>query len=191
MTTIETESEFSRVIAVDPRREHGRFAIEANAQECVALANRFALPSIGSLTARGEVRARPGGRWRLTARIVADVTQLCVATLAPVAAHIDERFAIDFVPPPRGDAAELDIGAEDAEPLPEDGRLDVGEIVAQHLYLALDPFPRAPDAGWADHVEPVEAEPAPASGDGASGHEDRPSPFAVLARRGAGGSSEA
>jgi uncharacterized metal-binding protein YceD (DUF177 family) len=192
MTGIEAQTEFSRVLAIDPRREHGRFAIEASASECAALASRFSLPAIGSLKARGEVRARPGGRWRLTARIEAEVTQLCVATLVPVGARIDERFEIDFTPPPRADAAELDIGAEDAEPLPDDGRLDVGEIVAQHFYLALDPFPRAPDAAWTDHVESVDTEAAPVPGDGASG--TRPSPFAVLARRetgGAGGSGEA
>ncbi len=189
MNSGEADSEFQRFLAVDSRRDQCRFAIEANAEECAALAIRFSLPSIESLAATGAVRARAGGRWRLTARVQAHVTQLCVMTLKPVAATIDERVEIDFAAPPRGEQAELDLGAEDAEPLPEDGRLDVGEIVAQHLYLALDPFPRAPDAAWVDHVEAAGDDAASDAGDDAS--PVRPSPFAALARRGTGGSGEA
>jgi uncharacterized metal-binding protein YceD (DUF177 family) len=183
------DSEFQRFLAVDPRRDQCRFAIEASAAERAALAVRFSLPSIESLAATGAVRARAGGRWRLTARIQARVTQLCVMSLKPVAATIDERFEIDFAAPPRGEQTDLDIGAEDAEPLPEDGRLDVGEIVAQHLYLALDPFPRAPDAAWVDHLEPDSPDNAADADDRTS--PERPSPFAALARRGTRGSGEA
>ncbi|MFM8680208.1 MAG: hypothetical protein ACKOGH_11435, partial [Alphaproteobacteria bacterium] len=66
---------------------------------------------------------------------------------------------IEFLPDDGGDEAELDVGAEDAEPLPQGGELDVGEIAAQQLSLALDPFPRASGAAWTDRVEAGKEQP--------------------------------
>ncbi len=57
---------------------------------------------------------------------------------------------------------ELDVeGAEAPEPVP-DGWIDLGELAAEQLGLAIDPYPRKPDAAvpaeW--QAEPA-AEPAP------------------------------
>jgi hypothetical protein len=87
-----------------------------------------------------------------------------VVSLEPFEARLEEDFEIEFVPADGGDGPELDIGAEDAEPLPQGGELDVGEIAAQQLSLALDPFPRAPSAAWSDRIEAgEEADPQPAN----------------------------
>ena len=50
----------------------------------------------------------------------------------------------------------LDAEAEDVEPLVA-GAIDIGEAVAQQLSLALDPFPRAPEA-LALSAEPPQGE---------------------------------
>jgi hypothetical protein len=41
---------------------------------------------------------------------------------------------------------EIDPEAELPEPLPSSGKLDLGEILAEELSLALDPYPRSPAA---------------------------------------------
>lgn len=152
--------EFARPLVADERRGRVRFALEASETERAALARRFALPAIGRLACSGTLSPAAGGRWWLRARLDAAVTQLCVVSLEPFEARVEEDFEIEFVPADGGDEAELDIGAEDAEPLPPGGELDVGEIAAQQLSLALDPFPRAPSAAWSDRIEAGE-EPGP------------------------------
>lgn len=118
--------------------------VEANAQECAALAQRMRLPDM--LALRCDFRLV-----RLTAdcvlaegRLRARVVQTCVISLDDFAADIDERFRVRFVP----------VGQESDDPDPEaddeigyaGGALDLGEAAAEQLALALDPYPRAPGA---------------------------------------------
>jgi uncharacterized metal-binding protein YceD (DUF177 family) len=135
--------EFAR--PVDVPRTTGRPAIHkiaATADERAALARRFALLSLDRLEAEIRLERLPGGRVRLTASLVAEAVQECVATLEPVPARIAEEF---FVLYGEAKAAEdVTLDGED-EPL-EGGRIDIGEAVAQELSLALDPFPRAPES---------------------------------------------
>jgi hypothetical protein len=42
-----------------------------------------------------------------------------------------------------------------------DGRIDLGAIAAEHLALGLDPYPRAPGAEFADHIEDAARETSP------------------------------
>ena len=71
--------------------------------------------------------------------------QICVVTLDPIALDVADEFDILFVLSsdcPDGEDASLAAMSEDSpEPLatPE---IDLGELVAQHLALALDPYPR-------------------------------------------------
>ena len=173
---------------MDERRGRSRFAIEATEAERAALARRFSLPAIGRLACSGTLSPRAGGRWRLEARLDALVTRLCVVSLEPFEARVEEGFGIDFAPADEGAEAELDLEAEDAEPLPAGGELDVGEIAAQQLFLALDPFPRAPSVAWTDRIESSEEAGLQ------PGNERRRRPFAGLAdlaRRRGEGSGEA
>jgi uncharacterized metal-binding protein YceD (DUF177 family) len=179
-------NEFSRPVLADPARERIHIRIEATVAERAALAARFALPALDSLTAEGELRARPGERWAFRARIRASLAQTCVVTLEPTPRTVDEHVEILFAPAGREDPQDLDVGEEEAEPLPADGRIDAGEIVAQSLYLALDPFPRSDAAAWSDRIEDRPAPPAEGAEAG------RQSPFATLAGRLRGeGSGEA
>lgn len=142
--------EFSRPVAVErlaPRET--RMEIEAGDAERRALAARFGLLDLPSLKAVVRLRPIQGTRLvRVTGEFAADVVQACVVTLAPVAAHVAEGFELVYGP------EEMEFGAEiivdlDTEDPPEpiiDGVIDIGEAVAEHLALALDPFPRAPGA---------------------------------------------
>ena len=168
--------EFSRLVDTTrlPRDEIVQ-EIAATPAERAALARRFDLLDLARLEARVRLRRLPGGMFRLTADLEAEVTQTCVVTLEPVASRVAERVTLMFGTVVDEGEIELDGDSETIEPL-GDGVIDLGETVAQQLSLALDPYPRAPGA-----TGPAESDAAARAA----------SPFAALARlRKNGGPSE-
>lgn len=140
--------EFSRPFRLDELGSAPRaVAIEATEPERAALATRFGLLSIESLSASAEL-TRGGDVVTANGRLAARVVQPCVASGEPVPAVITEDFALRFVPAgadPGAEEIELDPSALDEIDY-EGGAVDLGEAAAQTLALALDPFPRAPGA---------------------------------------------
>lgn len=120
--------------------------IEATTAERAALAVRFGLVSLDSLTATLRVqRVRGGAAIRLAGTFAADLAQACVVTLEPVRQHVEETFEVLYAAdsPVEESVVGMDSDLDWPEPLP-DGLLDLGETVAQQLSLTLDPYPRAP-----------------------------------------------
>ncbi len=173
------ESEFSRTVRVDKIPMSGlRLELKAKPAELAALAKRFDIRSIDELTATVTLKAMAGGALiRVDGHLSAQVVQTCVVTLDPVPQTVDEDFSLTFggaEPDVVGGEIELSLDDEDPPDPIIDGTIDVGEAVAEHLALALDPFPRKPgisfDGGDDDDVSD-------------SGEEEKkPSPFAVLAQ---------
>lgn len=170
-------AELSRVVETERLGPEGlKLTVEASPEERRHLAERFDLVSVDSLTAEVEIGSEPDGvSFRLQGRLRADVVQSCVVTLDPVPAHIEESFERVYAPgrPAAADhgrhEAWVDPSAEEpAEPL-IDGRIDVGEAIAEELGLALDPYPRRPGASLPEAYGP----------DGRKGED---SPFAGLKR---------
>ncbi len=150
--------------------------IFATPQERAALARRFGLLGLGLLRATVKIEPaegpdcpdrpnlRAGGLLRLSGHLSAEVRQACVVTLEPVASRIEEAFtqlySLEPGPAARGrEALGREVGAAEvvfdpeAEEPPEalgPGGLDLGEVVAEQLFLALDPDPRAPGAVLAE-----------------------------------------
>ncbi len=165
--------EFSRIVAADDiGAGETTIEIEANAGERAALARRFDLLAIDGLRARAIIRrgmARDGSGMALNVafRLGADVVQRCVVSLEPVPAQIHQaELSVDYRPGADPDPAiEVDVVPEGIDP-PEilvDGRFDLGELVAEHLALALDPYPRAEDTA-SQSAEPS-SESGPEAGD--------------------------
>lgn len=143
-------AEFSRPLALDSVPPSGtRIRLEASVDECRALAKRFDLVSLDRL--EGVIDIAPVDLTRtvhVSGRVFAHVVQSCVVTFEPVAARIEADFDRLFGrdEPVATDAeVEIDIEAETPEPMDGD-QLDLGEILAEELSLALDPYPRAADA---------------------------------------------
>jgi uncharacterized metal-binding protein YceD (DUF177 family) len=140
--------EFSRFVEAD---SVGVRAIErqisANAEERAALAARFELPAIARLEASFSLKRAGTGVVHVRGAVEAEVVQSCVVTLAPVPAEIREEFAVDFSDrEPKPEEADLDLDADDPPEPIRNGHIDLGELAAQQLSLALDPYPRAPGA---------------------------------------------
>jgi uncharacterized metal-binding protein YceD (DUF177 family) len=155
------EPEFSRPVRVDTLGSAPRpLSIEANEAERAALARRFELIGVGRLSAEAEL-SRHGEIVRGRGTLSASVTQSCVATGEPVPAKVEEAFAIEFRPQPEGgnpdEEIELSEGELDVVFYPG-GAVDLGEAVAETLSLALDPFPRAPEAETALRQAGVKSE---------------------------------
>lgn len=156
-----TAPEFSRPIALDTLGDAPRtIAVTAEEGELTALARRFGLISIESLAAEAAL-SRAGDAVKATGRLTASVVQSCVATAAPVPAAIDEPFEIVFRPEPAGSQPdeEIELAEDEMDTVfYAGGAIDLGEAVAETLALALDPYPRAPDAEEALKAAGVKSE---------------------------------
>jgi uncharacterized metal-binding protein YceD (DUF177 family) len=164
------EPEFSRPVEVDRIGPEGvSLEIEADPGEREALARRFGLASVDRLTASVSVSPLSRKLFRVEGRLEGEVVQTCVVTLDPVPARLTETFSALFGEGGPGLAALLAAEEDTPEPI-QGGAIDLGETVAQHLSLALDPYPRKPGAQLAEGY-------GQAAGAGA---EPRQSPFAAL-----------
>ncbi len=153
--------EFSRPLAL-ARIGGGRtIAIEATAAERAALALRMRVPELPALTCTFALRPTAGGVVEAEGLLRAQAVQVCVLSLDPFEAVIEERFALRFVP--RG-AESLAIDPDAIDEMPYCGAvIDLGEAAAEQLALALDPYPRKPGATRPEGVQPEpEGTPDPA-----------------------------
>jgi uncharacterized metal-binding protein YceD (DUF177 family) len=122
--------------------------VTADLEERTALAKRFGLRAIDSLAAHYTLQRDAIGviaRGKLTASVV----QSCTVTADPVPANIDEDFAIRFVPETAdGDTPdEVELSESECDTVFFAGSaIDLGEATAETLALALDPYPRSPNA---------------------------------------------
>jgi uncharacterized metal-binding protein YceD (DUF177 family) len=167
-------AEFSRPVAADQiGPQETEREIVANAAERARLVERFGLLALDGLKATLCLKRDRGGVVQLHGRFEAEVVQACVVTLEPVRSRLSESFTVAFGTGSAAGIGAVVIGVEDADPPEElvEGRIDLGETVAQQLAVALDPYPHAPTAG----------EKAAAPDQGEAGAKTTASPFAVLA----------
>ena len=167
---------FSRVVRVDAIPQEGQtVTIEAAPAEREALASFYDLPAVAALTA--TLRLEPWGRGgaHVTGAVHGALTQICVVSLEPFPAIVDEAVDVRFAPEtasesrPQSANEPLTLSlADEDEPDPIiDGKIDLGALAAEFFALGLDPYPRKPGATF---EESTESEPAD-------------SPFSALAKR--------
>jgi uncharacterized metal-binding protein YceD (DUF177 family) len=139
--------EFARPQRVDAIGDEPRtIEVEANADERVALARRFELIGVDRLTGKFTIRRDAAGIVA-DGRVEAAVTQACTITGDPLPATIDEPVQLRFVPEIEAGQDEVELGDSDIDVIPYEGdAIDLGEVTAETMALALDPFPRGPNA---------------------------------------------
>ena len=142
-------------------------AADADARARIAAA--FGVEALESFAAQARLDPWLDGV-RLKADWTARVVYACGLTLEPFPADLAGRVDLRLLPEGSPHAPDPDadvLGDPDAPDPPETyagDRIDVGDLLAQHLSVELDPFPRKPGAQFAPPPEP-----------------DEPSPFAALA----------
>ena len=161
---------FAHHLRLDQIRDGERIDLVADDSERRAIADRLNLMALDRLDA--HVTLSPsGGVVRAEGRIAATLEQSCVVTNDPVASHVDEPFAILFMPEPQSGAPddEIELGEQDCDVVFYDGgAIDLGTAIADTLALCLDPYPRSASADAALREAGVLTE-------------EQASPFAALA----------
>lgn len=142
-------SEFSLTLTLADAAQGRSVALEADTEARARIAQRLALIAVDRFVLTAEIRTVAGGIGAKGA-VDASVVQPCAATGLPVPATLNEPFDLRFlrdIDAPVDADEEIEISSEDCDLLPLEGdRVDLGEAAVQTLSLALDPFPRHPDA---------------------------------------------
>jgi uncharacterized metal-binding protein YceD (DUF177 family) len=168
----------SRLVRVDALPREGQaVTVEATPAEREELASFYQLPAIAALTATLRLHPWGQGGAHVTGAVHAELTQVCVVSLEPFPATVDEDVDLRFAPQTTANSRSAPIEetqtsslAEDDEPDPVvDGKVDVGAITAELFALGLDPYPRKPGAAFDE---------------GSTNSKPADSPFAALAQRG-------
>ncbi len=179
------DGEFSRIYDVSGLgRDLVRVDINPTSGELLLLRDRLKVLEVKSLSANSELqRQKKSTVIEVRIDYKTTVAQQCVATLKPVDQVIEEQFSICFSeedacdPIPEG--VEVVHTLEDEDP-PEaivDGKIDVVDILAEYIALALDPYPRAEEAPEnVDVLDNEDVQDAPET----KSEEDRIYPFANL-----------
>jgi uncharacterized metal-binding protein YceD (DUF177 family) len=127
---------------------------EASPATRAAMADVAGLREVLSAQASLDVTPKGGGRVHVTGRVQARIGQTCVVSLDPIENDIDEAIDLIFAPPEQipemaalvDEAAERDSEIPDPPEPIENGMIDLGRVATDALFLAVDPYPRKPDA---------------------------------------------
>jgi uncharacterized metal-binding protein YceD (DUF177 family) len=169
---------FAHHLRLDQIRDGERLDLVADEAERGAIAERLGLGGLHCFEAHVAI-SRTAQGVRAEGRISAALEQSCVVTGEPVAAHVDEPFALLFIPEPEsgGPDEEIELGEEDCDVVFYDGgAIDLGSALADTLALSIDPYPRSASADAALKEAGVLTE-------------EQASPFAALAALKKGGDS--
>lgn len=149
------------------KRDPVDYVLTADPPMRAELAARFGLPNIAKLRGAFTLEHERGGRIAAKLHMSAHVTQICVVTLEPFDAVVDEHADLRFVPKTElkdNEEVVFDPHALDGpDEIPIEGdRIDLAEALAEQLALSLDPFPRIagaqlPESGESNPAHPFAA----------------------------------
>lgn len=147
-------------LAAGPIRR--RLELGADARE--ALSAQLGLEALPVLEADFEIRPWMDG-CQIQGHFRGEVTQVCGVSLEvftqSVVGDIDVRFAPIGSPhlPAEVEAGEIEVSLDTPDPPEalEGDLIDLNALLSEHLALAIDPFPRRPDAvfEWAPEAEVI------------------------------------
>jgi hypothetical protein len=151
---------------------HREFEADQATRE--AMAEIAGLRNIASAGASFDMALKRGGRVQVTGRVRARIGQTCVVTLDPIENEIDEQIDLIFAPsgqiagekiPHLSDLVDAPVTPDAETPDPPEaiinGVIDLGRLATEVLFLAIDPYPRKPDAVFEPYVEPAEPDDHP------------------------------
>ena len=125
-----------------------KFVVEPSTDEIVDLVDRFGFVAIESMRAEGTIKEVAKDGWDVTGHLSAKVTQRCVITGDPVLEVVDFAIEERYVRHTETDS-DVEVELDGAEPL-VDGSIDLGEMVAQSLGVAVTPWPKS--AAASEHL---------------------------------------
>ena len=165
--------EFSRLFDISRIAPEGASeTITATAEECQAIAVRFGVEAVQSVSATLHIQPWKRGGFRARGEATANITQICVVTLEPfdavVRAPLDQIFIAGTGRLAADDVEIVVSHDEDDIGYITDGEIELGEFAVEALCLELDPYPR------------MEGAELPVSSTETLAGEPKANPFAVL-----------
>ena len=138
-----------KIDPADLKSEPTGYKITFPQEGLMALAERLGLNAVDRLEGQFTLQAQ-GAFVLFRGAFEAEVDQMCVVSLKPFKSSIAEEIALDLVTAEEADHRDeeedfLDPDSPEYDVLDPDN-LVPGEILAQTLSMALDPYPRHPDA---------------------------------------------
>lgn len=134
-----------------------KVTISPSAEQCEDLARRLEVETVNDIKADLTLSREQGGLVvHVTGKLTANLTQICVVSLDPFENIIEEQVegwfaskdqAVSFAGAKKEQQvkksqAEVKILEESEDPEPIiGGKIDLGELVTQHLSLAINPYP--------------------------------------------------
>lgn len=130
--------------------------ITADEEARAALARRLSVDAINALSATLGVRPSVGGVVEVTGRFTANITQTCVVSGDPIDTTIEDNVEGWFADREKTlsfakarqerdtKKGHVEVEMLDEREAPEEmvnGHIDLGELVTQHLSLAINPYP--------------------------------------------------
>lgn len=142
--------------------------LDADEAQRKAIAEMAGVREVVSAHASLDVTPMSGGRFHVAGNVRARVGQTCVVTLDPIETDIDEPIDLVFAPPEQipalsdlvDEASESGVDLDPPEPI-EGGIIDLGRLATDALFLAIDPYPRKPDAVFDHEVTPPDPQDHP------------------------------
>lgn len=141
---------------IDVRKMHITISLPPEVEQ--RLCQRLNLYSIKALTSDIVLQRNAVNKViHITGKLTADVEQKCVVTSDPVFEHVKDTFEAWFEEPnqavsftkakrerlnPKDKVEQPLLEEEDDPETVIDGKIDLGELIVQHLSLALDLYPR-------------------------------------------------
>ncbi len=196
MSAMLPHPEFSRPLTVEHLKTTKRVTIDATEEECERLAQRMKVSRFDWVRAqlvispwKGRVSGSPGAGVQVTGSLEAQVIQPCSVTLEHVSEQVYEGVKYIYIKgmnniSEQNNEKEIILEFEDDDPFEPliGGEIDLGEMAAEVLGLAINPYPRkegvhfeTDDAG-SEHGHGAEESPENAE------KEPENNPFSLLAR---------
>ena len=124
------------------------FELHPTATQRKAIAKQLGLIDVRKLRFTGKLMPSGNADWRLTGELGATVAQSCVVSLTPINSRIDvpvSRLFVAKLPMSDDPDDEYEI-AETDESEPLGAYIDLSQVMAEALSLALPLYPKADDA---------------------------------------------
>ena len=147
------------IFSEDIDRKPLRVNISVSESDISDLCKRLNLHSIKDLQAQIVLTRNPISKViHIEGALKADLCQYCIVTLEPVSECVEDNFEAWFTEPneavsftkakrdrmnPQEKSEQPMLEEQDDPEKIVDGKIDLGELVTQHLSLSLNPYPRA------------------------------------------------
>ncbi|MEK9671510.1 MAG: DUF177 domain-containing protein [Rhodospirillaceae bacterium] len=164
-------------VSAEAVRKEGGFSrdVIATAGDCAAMAEMLGIPKVSAAKAAFSLVIVDGGSIRVTGRVQADLTRICVVSLEEMAENLDCSVEVVFREPVEIDARDADdeddlLTGDEPEAL-ENGEIDLMRVLYEGIAVEMDPYPRRPEAEF----DGLSADAGPDGGETRPDH-----PFAAL-----------